>query len=154
MFDTSELWAEVIEAAGPKKAAAAVGRDISTIYRWARSKWDVDPDGTGSNGLFDWFEAVVEVLAARPSARPTLRKLQLWSDALFRRVLDHHETKPLPQDELRRKAGAMLHNTADLLEGLSGGQVDTDRVVNVALETRELLERIIAAVEVGERKSA
>lgn len=91
-MQTHELWNAILEAGGAKRVAQAIGRDLSTAYKWARHPMASDePDGTGSSNIFDWFESVVEVLAARPSARPTLRLMRLWFDDLFRLAIDRDE---------------------------------------------------------------
>lgn len=142
------LWAEIIEAAGPKRTASAVGRNVATVYRWARNPMDIeDPDGTGATGLLDWFEAVVDVLAARPGARVTLRKLQLWTAAIFARALDRGERRPETNEQLTSRAVIALRELADVIDECRKNDPDEARLIHECLEVQEVLAQIIAAAE-------
>lgn len=149
-IEPHELWAEVIAAGGPKRIAAAVGRNVATVYRWARNPMDVeDPDGTGQTGLFDWLEAVVDTLAARPAARVTLRKLQLYVVALFERALDRGEPRAESSEQLMTRGVTALREMADVLEECQKADPDEARLIGECLEVQEIISQIISAAEAG-----
>lgn len=135
----ADLWNDVVRACGAKRLAAAIGRHLATIYRWAE----------GENGLLDWWETTINLLALRPGGRPVLIRLQAWSEGLFRRALCLGQQSPISTAALRRQAVLLLRETADVIECCGAGEVNRELLLKDAVEVKDLVERIIASVEAG-----
>jgi len=150
MYETHELMRRIIDTVGAKVVAHALHLSLSHVYRMARHPMDADdPDGTGTRNDLDRIEMLVDVLAARPHARPVLRELHLWFDALFRRALDREEPAPLTDIELARRLGHVVREFGEFLETCDARDLDPKRVWQEGSEALDAIERLLRAVQAG-----
>src|SRR5690606_38807911 len=106
-------------------------------------------DGTGTRNDLDRIEMLVDVLAARPHARPVLRELHLWFDSLFRRALGREEPAPLTDVELAHRLGHVVREFGEFLETCDARDLDPKRVLQEGSEAMDAIERLIRAAQAG-----
>lgn len=152
MLDTFRLCQDIKDAVGAKRFAAAVGRTLQTVYAWSRDPQD--PEADGSPNLFDWLEAVVDVLASRPEGRPVLVKLRAWTDALFARALGAWTPQPLTRDTMAAKTSTVLKEFGEFVGQCCPEGFDRERLLKEGAEAVEAIERLMRAAQEGLEKDA
>ena len=149
MIETWKLSAAIKDAVGAKRFAAAVGRTLQTVYSWCRDP--MDPEQDGSPNLFDWLEAVIDTLAARPEGRPVLIQLRCWTVGTIDRALGAWQPLPLTRDTLAIEAGESVREFGEFLRQCCPDGFDRDRLLKEGAEAVEAIERLMAAAQEGIR---
>ena len=152
MIETHELYRLILEAAGAKRVAHALGLSVSHVYRMARHPMDDgDPDGTGTRNDLDRLELLVDVLAARPHARSTLRMLKLWFDTLFARALDGDEGIPMDDIERVHRLGQIVREFGEFMAH-AGPHEDPVRVAKEGAEAIEAISSYLRGLAAGRQR--
>ena len=99
---------------------------------------EAEPDGTGTRNDLDRLEILVDVLAARPAARPTLRLLRLWCDSLFARVLDADEGVAMDDVERVHRLGHTVREFGEFMEHAAGNE-DPARIAREGAEAMDAI---------------
>ena len=138
-----EFYDEANKLVGPKKVAAVHGIGVQQAYKIAQPE-----EAGGSRTDLDRFLLFVDMLGAYPSARPMLKRMRLYIDAQFARVLDG-ETVPLTELDFVREGAVVLKEVSEFL-----AELDEPERMNLMKAVREgseaaqavegLLRRIMA----------
>lgn len=147
MMDTWQLCGRIKEAIGAKRFAAAVGRTLQTVYTWMRDPQD--PEQDGSPNLFDWLEAVVDALAARPDGRSVLIQIRCWFLGVIDRALGAWQPQPLTRDELAYQTGETVREFGELLRECCPDRFDRAQLIKEGAEAVDAIQRLMAAVQEG-----
>lgn len=152
MRETWQLSRDIRSAIGRRRFSRAVGRDENTVDYWCREPMSIrNPDGSGSHGLLDWIEALLETMATVPAARPTLLVIEHWFRATFDRLLRRIDGDPLDcSDERLLRASAVSVEHGEAMEKFLLAQDDTESLsaaLNEALEARHEWDTIIGGIQ-------
>ncbi len=147
MIESWQLAAAVKDALSAKRFAAAVGRTLQTIYSWTRDPHD--PEQDGSTNLFDWMEAVIDALAARPEGRPVITRIRLWFLAVTDRALGAFQPRPATRDELAMHTSETVREFSELLAQCCPDGFDADRIMKEGTEAIDAIKRLLSAVQEG-----
>lgn len=146
-METWKLCLAIKETLNAKRFAAAVGRTQQTVYAWSRSA--DDPEQDGSPNLFDWLEAVVDALAARPGGRPVLIQIRRWFIAITDRALGAWNPQPLTRDALAAETATLLREFADLVAECCPDAFDRARFIKEGAEVIAAVDRLMQAAQAG-----
>lgn len=147
MIESWQLAGAVKDALGAKRFAAAVGRHLQTIYSWSRDP--MDPEQDGSTNLFDWLEAVVDALAARPEGRPVIIRIRIWFLAVTDRALAAFQPRAATREELAMHTSETMREFSEFLRECCPDGFDADRLMKEGAEAIDAIKRLLAAVQQG-----
>lgn len=152
-MQSHQLYARLLDVLEAPRLARALGiRRVDSVYRLARHPADIeDPDGTGARNDFDRIEAVIEAAVLRPGGRALVRQIQIWFEALFRRVLDGWQPEPLTDCRLMQKTATAVSEFGDFLGTCTPGEIDPERISKEGAEAIEAIERLVLAAQVKAR---
>lgn len=155
-MQTHELCARIAddqEGIGKARFATATGRNQRTIEYWTHDPMSAD-DPLGHPNIFDWIEAVLEALAARPHARPLLHLVEMWFKRLFDRLLRRVERTPTTEPEVlaRLATAAREHGDAAavVIDGLKDGKLsaaELDRAIEEMTQARFADDQLLEGLE-------
>lgn len=138
-LESHEMVRQMIDAVGVRRVARALNVGTSHVYRMARHPMDdSDPEGTGTRNDFDRLELLVDVLAAHPQARPTLRLMRLWFESLFARALDNDQGIALDDIERVHRLGHVVKEFGEFMEH-AGPHEDPARIAREGAEAMEAI---------------
>lgn len=146
-METFRICDTIKDALGAKRFAAAVGRTLQTVYSWCRDQHD--PNADGERNLFDWFEAVVDALAARPEGRPVLIQLRSWMLTVIDRALSAWKPQQLTPDALVHETSRVLREFSDFIDECGSEDFCRDRLAKEGAEAMEAIERLIRSAHGG-----
>lgn len=150
MIETHQLVQAIKGAVGMKRLAHAVGRTVAHVYTWTHDP--ADPNAEGKPNLFDWLEAVVDVLASRPEGRPVLLLIRSWFNSLIDRALGAWTPQPMTRDAVAHETSRALREFSDLVEECGADELCRERLVKEGAEAIEAIERLMRSVSVEASK--
>lgn len=142
-MQTHEFYAEANGTIGPKKVAAALHVTSKHVYRLGQPE---EADGVRND--MDRLIALIDVLGAHPHARPLLKKMRLYLEAQFSRVLDHdHGSLPITGLDYAREGGTAMKELAEFVETLDDPErMDTRKALTEGAEACAAVERLFRRV--------
>lgn len=146
MVETHQLYAEAKRQVGAKVCADALGVGVAHFYKLCSDPMSLD---VPIRDDVQRLQNLLEVLAARPHAKPALILFRLYFDDLFARLIDHDAVTPLDCHGITDHVERLCREFADLVHEVKPGFV-SDRIASEGSQLMAAVTKLVRCAEVAD----